>query len=440
MNHKVVAGILLTLITFSFLALFAFHKGLYRTMPIDLSNIESMDSHSDNTQGGKTTASLFINEEGLNLKCQISKQYQWPYCEVQLKLVSKDKNGNYQLDKGPDLSPYTEVYLDIEFKAEQQDRVRFYLRNYNPIYSKLDKDENSLKVNEIEFSANEFKNGNYVSIEDFNVASWWLHPRKLPMKLHGVEITSVPLIAFSSGSMPEEGEIHILIKEIHFRYNLISKQNILFAIIAMWLCASFITLLIILKTYHQRLGISKIQSAKQKETMAILKLEKNEITKLANRDQLTGIRNRVGITKHLQSNELSAQQNNIPFSLIYIDIDFFKKVNDQYGHLVGDQLLISFSHCINNNIRSQDKLARWGGEEFILISANTNLEEAKKLAEKLCKLVEKQTFNDDIRLTASFGIAQMKKNEPMELFFERADNALYVAKSNGRNQVRVATD
>ncbi|MCP4320483.1 MAG: hypothetical protein GY787_01215, partial [Alteromonadales bacterium] len=96
----------------------------------------------------------------------------------------------------------------------------------------------------------------------------------------------MPLISFSSASAVEAGEINILIKHMYFRYNLISQQNILFIIIALWLSAAFITLLILLKSYHRRLFISKSKQEKQNEVMKILKLEKSEMEQLAHRDQL----------------------------------------------------------------------------------------------------------------------------------------------------------
>ncbi|RJG50456.1 GGDEF domain-containing protein [Motilimonas pumila] len=438
MQPKSVIIILLSLISLTFIALLAFHQGVYKKHVVNLNDPALIEIVTDASQGGKTRAEMRIDKQGLHLTCQIKAQYQWPFCEIQIKFSARDANGRFLLDQGIDLSNYTQLYMDLAFQGEQADRVRLYIRNFNPLYSNLEKDENSFKLNEVEFSANEFNGGMLLPIKDFNVPSWWLHPRKLPIKQHGVELTNVPLISFASGSEVEEGEITLSIKQMYFRYNLISQQNILFFIIALWLSAAFITLFMMLKNYRLRLYASNKVQKKQKQILKTLKLEKSEMEQLAHRDPLTGLHNRAGISKYLIEYEDKAQKKGAAFSLIFIDIDFFKTINDQYGHNVGDDILVAFSLCIERNIREQDKLARWGGEEFILLSINTDITEAQYLAEKLRNLIAKQSFIKKIKVTASLGVAQMEIGETTDSFFERADNALYQAKSNGRNQVCVA--
>ncbi|WP_022939905.1 GGDEF domain-containing protein [Psychromonas hadalis] len=438
MNFSLRTISLLLLITTTLLALFAYDKGIYKTYTIDLTRQTQMGFNTDLSQGGETTAEISYTDEGIVLNCSISLEYQWPYCELKIHLAERADQGAFDYAQGVDLSSYTEVFINISTQGKNNDQIRFYMRNFNPAYTNLNSDGNSLKINEVQYTPNEYPNGKYIPIKDFNVVSWWLQARDIPLELRGVEISNVPLLTIASGGLVDEGEMTIIVKELYFRYNLISKENILFAVIAMWFFSAIIVLLLQLKSFHYRLNYSKNQQRKLSEVMHALKLEKVQLEKLAKRDALTGLRNRVGLSKYLIEGEEKAQDHNIPFSLIFVDIDFFKKINDQHGHNVGDQLLIQFGRSISENIRQQDKLARWGGEEFIILCMDTQQDKAVTLAEKLCKLLADKPLLDGITITASFGIAQLHKDESTTSFLERADNALYKAKTNGRNQVQAA--
>lgn len=124
-----------------------------------------------------------------------------------------------------------------------------------------------------------------------------------------------------------------------------------------------------------------------------------------------------------------------PFSLIMIDIDFFKMVNDIHGHLEGDKVLIQFASILQKNIRSNDYLGRWGGEEFLIICSNTSLDEALVVAEKLRTCVGTSTFDKVNTITASFGITSWKEDDSHEIIIKRVDDALYHSKKSGRNCV-----
>ena len=120
-----------------------------------------------------------------------------------------------------------------------------------------------------------------------------------------------------------------------------------------------------------------------------------------------------------------------------IDIDHFKRINDQYGHLVGDQLLKCFSRCLMDTFRECDFVARFGGEEFIAILPKTPLPEALKAAERIrCAIVESRfkVGDLDIQITASLGVKEVQDQETDAELLERADVALYAAKTSGRNR------
>lgn len=121
-------------------------------------------------------------------------------------------------------------------------------------------------------------------------------------------------------------------------------------------------------------------------------------------------------------------------SLLFFDIDHFKKINDTYGHDVGDKTLITFAKIIQENIREYDIFARWGGEEFILLLPQTDMSAAFKIAEKLRKKVETYNFGIVGTVTCSIGVSMLKKDDNEDSFLKRADNAVYKAKNSGRNR------
>ena len=161
---------------------------------------------------------------------------------------------------------------------------------------------------------------------------------------------------------------------------------------------------------------------------------KKEMEKIASTDKLTGIYNRRMLDEILQIEIEVAQRHNSELSLIIIDIDNFKDVNDNYGHLIGDETLKKMSSIIFENIRTSDIFGRYGGEEFLIICTQTNKDNAYILAEKLRTIVGKYNFNKIGTKTISLGISTYEKNDSIESLFKKADEALYCAKESGRNK------
>ena len=125
---------------------------------------------------------------------------------------------------------------------------------------------------------------------------------------------------------------------------------------------------------------------------------------------------------------------------ILFDIDHFKAINDQFGHLVGDQVIIEITNRVGRNLRMVDMLARWGGEEFAVILPNCRLSDAALLAEKLRALIADEAFAHVGRVTSSFGVAEWALKESLDQWIKHADNALYAAKAAGRNSVCMHKD
>ena len=161
------------------------------------------------------------------------------------------------------------------------------------------------------------------------------------------------------------------------------------------------------------------------------------------RDTLTGLRNRGAFEEEMRTMIPRAQAEGRPLSLVVADIDHFKQVNDIWGHQAGDRAISGFGSLIEEMVRGCDVSGRIGGEEFCIAVWNCPNEPAERLAERIRQAfakLEHEGLNDDIRLTASFGVATAHEGETYERLFARADAALYRAKSSGRNRVENAED
>ncbi|WP_193110668.1 sensor domain-containing diguanylate cyclase [Sulfurimonas paralvinellae] len=162
---------------------------------------------------------------------------------------------------------------------------------------------------------------------------------------------------------------------------------------------------------------------------------KEELEDITIRDSLTGLYNRRFYETQIDEEIYNAKRYEHALSVIMLDIDFFKKVNDEHGHSVGDEVLIYYANLVKESLREADKVCRVGGEEFVIILPYTTKDDAVKIAEKLRVLVEKS--KKILPITMSFGVTEYIKGESEDFLYKRADEALYEAKNSGRNRVVV---
>ena len=176
--------------------------------------------------------------------------------------------------------------------------------------------------------------------------------------------------------------------------------------------------------YFRELSLDKMRSL-QKELRFYLR-----------RDELTGLYNRRGYRDKAASNNQSFT------TVLMCDIDYFKKINDTYGHLVGDYTIKEISNCINNTLRKKDIAVRWGGEEFLILLSNTTIEDAYMVSEKLRKTIESLVLSYENKITfkttLSVGIKEIEEGMSLENAIKEADNAMYTSKRDGRNRCTIA--
>jgi len=171
----------------------------------------------------------------------------------------------------------------------------------------------------------------------------------------------------------------------------------------------------------------------------LLKKQLSQANLLARTDELTGLLNKRGFNENLKA-MISQSKGDTNVSLVAFDIDYFKVINDEHGHLIGDSVLKYLAKTFNNETKGRDLIARTGGEEFILILKDTNKDNVFKLADSIRKKIDKSRLHIKrtdkyLDLSISVGISHYKKGETLDDFIHRADEALYFSKENGRNKV-----
>lgn len=168
------------------------------------------------------------------------------------------------------------------------------------------------------------------------------------------------------------------------------------------------------------------------------KRQRARLQHLATVDPLTGAGNRRAQNEKLDAVNALFRRSRLSGSILILDVDHFKKINDTHGHIIGDEILIEVADLIRANTRPSENLYRYGGEEFIVIAEHTQLEGAAQLAENLRALIDRKSFASGIHLTVSFGVAELHAGEGRQGWLGRADGALFRAKAEGRNRVVVA--
>ncbi|KUJ72163.1 diguanylate cyclase domain-containing protein [Thiomicrospira sp. WB1] len=218
-----------------------------------------------------------------------------------------------------------------------------------------------------------------------------------------------------------------VVKDITERYN--HHYQELYAQVGMNVIALFL-MLVLLHILLRRFQLASIRSERK---LRHLRKQNRAFQQSNERDELTQCFNRRYFKKRLR--RLLARERHTSCALLFFDIDYFKEINDECGHLVGDQILSELAVFVRQNVRDGDALIRWGGEEFALILEGVALADARDVAEKLRALAQEKTWVEGVRMTLSFGVTMIQPGDDLKSLQDRVDKLLYDAKHGGRNQV-----
>ena len=387
---------------------------------------------SDTVVGGSSQANLSIVGEKATMSCHLSKSdYLWPYCEMTISLADEVRHGI-------DLSGYDRVFLDIDYQGVEAEsaKVRVNIRNFEPKVFNPE-DDNTLKYNGIEYHSGFKKGSKEISYDKFQVLTWWLFDYNIPIEESGVRFDNVSMIQVATDSGFVIGDHIITVNAIVFKGDYLSPVAFAFSLLFIWFIAALAFLFYALFQSRKRVKKMEVHASHLYQLNKALENKYTEATQIATKDELTGACNRRAIREWLDNMARRVRWGTTKLSIIYVDLDHFKAVNDTFGHHVGDQVLREFSALVYEQLRDGDRLVRWGGEEFIIFCPNANIEDASMIAERIRLMVEEHKWTEVRTVTCSFGVTEMVGGEGITDLIARADEALYRAKNNGRNRVEI---
>lgn len=331
--------------------------------------------------------------------------------------------------KGTDLQDYEAIELKLQYQGPAK-RIRVFIRNFNDAYSTVG-NIGSSKVMSTTFPVEEAQGPVIIEFNEFAVADWWLAERRARQQWPLPEFSGVINIGVD---FIDKGDHEIRIESLALIKPWIKTETLLLWLLGFWMGIFIIEGLARFSWlyYHVARERRRVRNMEFKQQQ--LQVENAHLKNLADTDPLTGILNRSGLQSRLDDLKDSPPSG---WGLLLLDLDHFKKLNDQYGHDMGDRALKAFSSLLAMNLRGSDIFARMGGEEFVIICERQPLENLLAFAEKLRGLVTKCEFDSEppTHLSTSIGICTFKTADEFEKALELADKALYRAKANGRNCV-----
>lgn len=390
---------------------------------------------------GKSEAT-WLDTQNYRYGCSLRAGDAYPHCGVSVKFY-KEPNAKTIYDGNPDifndltpydLSSYDGLLVDFDYSGSAE-KLRFFLRD--AIDEKVDfRDIWDQKLSFAFSYRNEFtqKDSIYIDFQAFTVADWWLEEFGVDRRYAKPTFERILEINFDTPANTPFGEHEFVLNRVAVVGDRIPPEVIYWTIIGLWL-------MVLCVEAGQRFYAMATMARNYRARLESLEQDNRTLKESANRDVLTGLYNRRGLEMIAQL--IWADKKSSSTAVLLFDVDHFKAVNDAHGHLAGDEILKQFAELLQKNIRHSDKLARWGGEEFVMISQQNSLQTAISFADTLRQTIEQHTFVlpteaegvKPLSLTCSVGVAMIRKGHGFEAILGQVDSALYAAKGAGRNQV-----
>ncbi|MFT5277001.1 MAG: diguanylate cyclase (GGDEF)-like protein [Glaciecola sp.] len=412
----------------SLMLVFWQYWGMDRYVEIYPSN-SKVSVSGDYLNGGESEGTIELTEDGAKLHCDIKLSSTFAYCTL---VTAIGDGGN----NGIDFSHFDHLNLWLEHETNEQDTVIIYLKNRERSSDDLDPSSRNRnnKSNQHTILPRAGDNFYKLPLNQFSVPSWWILLHEATGITAKASLDNVIELEIATGDSNNIRSVDILLKKATVTGKWLAANTLYLILAIFW--AMVITLHASFRVYQlaNQLQLKRSQNALLEELNHFLSIQKDEFEVLSKTDPLTGLLNRAG-TRDLFE-QMQNKQNKV-YSLIMFDIDKFKEVNDIHGHELGDEILRELSDLVASLVRDADHVARWGGEEFIIVAPDTNAKSAAAMANHLRKEIASKVFKGGLSVTCSFGLAEYKhqgKNSIKKLF-EATDAALYRAKAGGRNRV-----
>jgi diguanylate cyclase (GGDEF)-like protein len=381
---------------------------------------QHVDQSVDSTVGGESEL-IWLDKENLHWVCELKEGAAYPYCGISLRWSNEPYE---QID----FSHFDALEIELEYKGQAK-YIRVFLRNYYPLANMTDVIDKA-KFNSISKSSQDFRQKSYVPFDELRVADWWIDDNQIPPEDTTPDVSKIIAVGLDLPYPNKLGRHEFKLHRLRVVGEFISKESLYLGIIIFWAALFLVDMFISQMKLRTKVQSDGQQLQKLKEKSAIYQ-EKAE------HDKLTGILNREGLNR--LTNELYSTQLLHQYTLLVIDLDFFKQVNDEHGHTVGDHVLQEVAEKFKSTVRSYDIVSRWGGEEFVILFHCMDTGSIMHFAEKIRQKIEFSSFvNRKLNnITISVGATNIARSELFEQAFIRADKALYEAKGKGRNRTAV---
>jgi len=430
MHARVLRRLLIVLLALTGIALLWNQFGMTSTLVIDARSPYQVGVLDDRANpGGRSVATVSREGGGVGMDCDLRAGYEWAFCELQIEF---GKGAH-----GIDLSRYDSMRLWVTASGpEAQQRVRVYVRNYDAAYSSPGVAE-SEKVNQLIYEPSGYPQGYEVPLARFQVAQWWIDEHPMTLDLEAPDFRNATRLAFSTGPKVEPGPHTIRVQRVEFSGKLIPASTFRLGIIAVWMLSVFGYLVVDSVLNRRQLRLSAASQHSLQRLNESLRLETRSLAEIARTDPLTGALNRKGLADELMRIVRMGEDKAFPMTLVFIDIDHFKRINDSLGHDTGDQVIRGLAELVRSAVQHEDLFARWGGEEFLLVFRETPGEKGRAIAERLRERIVAATWPEGLQVTCSFGVAEWHRDEDLTEGIKRADEAMYRAKQEGRDRVEI---
>jgi hypothetical protein len=338
------------------------HAGMNHATSIDTGNNNHIYLRNDNINGGHSIGKLFIEEQKARLECVTKSSRTFAFCSIIIPTLSNE-------GAGLDLNRFNTMSLTINFDSKVRDTILVYLINKEAQPNGKSLIRSNMHTINPAAQSKDFQ----LTLDSFFVPSWWIFSQPLTNASSDTRFDNVIEIQIATGDNTQPRKVEIEVSNISFQGKWISAQNLYLALLVIWI--SIISVhggfsLIQFRKQYQMAIKERIELARLNNFLSI---ERDKFESMAQHDSLTGCLNRAGIRDILREQLHYYSTAGTEVSLILLDIDYFKKVNDTYGHDIGDAVLVSLTKRIATHIREDDYLARWGGEEFAIICTKTSL-------------------------------------------------------------------
>jgi len=379
---------------------------------------QSLNVVDDRGSGGASRAELAGGDGPLSMRCDLRHGYEWPFCELQIEMRGHDL----------DLSAFSHIRLWLQAEGPTLDhspaQVRIFLRNFNPAYSPKG-EVIDLKPHEVILAPGSQPMPVELRLSQFMVSSWWAQSHPLPVPLMGPELDRVRVFSLSTSGQAAPGLHLIRLERAELVGKWIAPETFRLGLVGLWM--------------FSLLGYLAWESWAVRGRLRRSMRRSRALEQMALRDPLTRVANRDGLNRALDLLLQVQGDMAFPLSVVFVDADHFKRINDEHGHDVGDQVLTLLATTLRANLPRDDLLARWGGEEFVIVMPQTPAEEAVAVAERLRQVLSRTDWPAGLCVTASWGVAQAATADELERALREADRAMYGAKRDGRDRVASAS-